>query len=307
MRIERLFKANLSLFDGEGAAQTGSADGTGEANNNNAVVAGQQSGAAIRTDATEKKTDAGSKDEGGVPITSNTLDARRAEYQKLIGEYKDLYEADTQKILNRRFKEFKTLQQKNDEAKPIMEMLMGRYGVEDAAALQEALESDEDYWQQAAYDAGMDVPQYMEFNRLKRENKAFVEAQAEREGMEKANKQLAEWNLQAEAVKQKFPNFNLEEEIQNEDFVRLLGNHIPIEHAYKILHFDELMNDQITKTQASAESRVVENIRANGQRPIEAGLNSQNAISSHVDVSKLNKKQRAEIAKRAARGESITF
>ena len=67
------------------------------------------------------------------------------------------------------------------------------------------------------------------------------------------------------------------------------------------------MNDQITKTQASAESRVVENIRANGQRPIEAGLNSQNAISSHVDVSKLNKKQRAEIAKRAARGESITF
>ncbi len=307
MQIGRLLKVNLGLFDGEGAAQTGTAEGSGDSYNKGAADAGQQSGAAIRTNATETKTDAGSTDEGGAVITSNAQEARRAEYQKLIGDYKDLYEADTQKIINRRFKELKTLQQKNDEAKPIMEMLMGRYGVEDAKTLQEALESDEDYWQQAAYEAGMDVPQYMEFNRLKRENKAFVEAQAEREGREKANKQLAEWNIQAEAVKQKFPNFDLEKEIQNEDFVRLLGNHIPIEHAYKILHFDELMNDQITKTQASAESRVVENIRANGSRPIEAGLNSQNAISSHIDVSKLNKKQRAEIAKRAARGESITF
>lgn len=313
MKIKFLEKINLHLFDGAGASgsagSAGTAEGTGDGNNNSAVAAEQQTGATIRTDVTDDKHVADANGDGqGNAVTSNTLEDRRRAYQNLIsGEYKDLYEADTQKMVNRRFKEMKTLQKANDEAKPIMEMLMSRYGVEDAASLQEALENDEDYWQQAAYDAGMDVSQYMEFNRLKRENKAFLEAQAEREGMEKANKQLAEWNAQAEVVKQKYPNFNLETEIQNEDFVRLLSNHIPIEHAYKLLHFDELMNNQISSTQAATENRVIENIRAGSQRPIEAGLSSQNAISTHVDVTKLSKKQRAEFAKRAARGESITF
>lgn len=315
------FLFNLHLFDGGAAGASGSAgaqgtsgtaEGSGEGNgnsNDSAVAAGQQTGETIRTDVTEDKHVAGADGEGqGNPVTSNTLEDRRKAYQKLIsGEYKDLYEADTQKMVNRRFKETKNLQAQVEAAQPIMEMLMNRYGVEDAASLQAAIEGDNSYWEQAAYEAGVDVPTYMEMMKLRAENQAFKKLKDEQESRDKANEQLAEWTRQAEEVKQKYPNFNLEQEVQNEDFVRLLSKQIPVEHAYKLLHFDEIMNTSISQTQASTESRVLENIRAGGARPTEAGLNSQNATSTHIDVTKLNKKQRAEFAKRAARGENITF
>jgi hypothetical protein len=52
----------------------------------------------------------------------------------------------------------------------------------------------------------------------------------------------------------------------------------------------------------------VNDIRARGLRPDEGGLNAQQAAAqSHTDVSKLTREQRNEMARRALRGERITF
>lgn len=80
-----------------------------------------------------------------------------------------------------------------------------------------------------------------------------------------------------------------------------------MEDAYKTMHFDEIQSATAQASQVITEKAVTDNIRAKGSRPAEAGLQNQGAFSTHTDVSKLTKQDRAEIARRAARGETITF
>jgi hypothetical protein len=46
---------------------------------------------------------------------------------------------------------------------------------------------------------------------------------------------------------------------------------------------------------------------ANGQRPLENGANGGGAIVQKLDPSKLSNKELAEIRKKVARGERVTF
>ena len=184
---------------------------------------------------------------------------------------------------------------------------MQRYGVNDTKGLQEAIENDDGYWEQAAMDAGMSVEQFKAFSKLERENRALLEAQAQRQNQERVNKQLETWYKEADALKNTFANFDLEIEIQNPEFLRLLKANVPMEHAYKLIHMDEIVSNVAQTTQAETEKKTVENIRARGQRPVENGTQSQSSFTTKTDVNALTKKDRAEIAKRAARGEIIEF
>ena len=108
-------------------------------------------------------------------------------------------------------------------------------------------------------------------------------------------------------LKQSFPNFSLEAESANPEFISMLKAGVPMEHAYKTIHFNEIVNDAMTTAASKAEKSVVSNIRAKGSRPIENGTAAQSAFTIKDDVSKLSKKDRAEIARRAMMGEKITF
>ena len=57
----------------------------------------------------------------------------------------------------------------------------------------------------------------------------------------------------------------------------------------------------------SAAQQVTDNVRARGARPAENGVSSGSGFLVKSDVSKLTKKDRAEIARRAAHGEKIVF
>lgn len=135
--------------------------------------------------------------------TPETPEARRARYRAMItGEFKDLYTADTQRIIDNRFKEARWLE---EALAPLME----RFGVSNAAELA-----------------------------------AAVEARMEQ--------------VRSEAQRQ-------------------------------------------------AEKRLADHIRSMGARPPENGTSAQTAVTAQRDVARLTRDQRAEYAKRAARGEVITF
>ena len=87
----------------------------------------------------------------------------------------------------------------------------------------------------------------------------------------------------------------------------MLKSGVPVEHAYKVLHMDELMQNVVQTTAQRAEKRVVDNVRSRGTRPPENGTASRSAITVKDDVSRLTKADRAEIAKRVARGEIVKF
>ena len=330
--MKHLLKINLHLFeggaaggDGAGAGAAAPANGTqGETNSFPGttrrgksgeyanVVFGKQTGAAASgvTNAADPSQAAAADKNNGVQVTSNTLDERRRAFQELVnGEYKDIYTEETQRMINRRFRETANLQSRVDETQPLVDMLMQRYGIKDGnmKSLMTAIENDDAYWSEAADEAGMTVDQYKKYQKLQRENEKFRRNEEAERGAQFVQAQTQKWFKEAEAVKAKFPNFDFKAELDNPAFISMLKAGTPVEHAYKVLHFDELVGNAVNVTAAQTQKAVVANVRARGARPQENGTAAQSAFTVKDDVHKLSKKDRAEIARRVARGEVISF
>lgn len=326
MRIFELTQICLNLFDG-GAATGGAAAGDGGAasaagdtqavsgstrrgkksGEYSNVVFGKQS---AQSEAEPAGAPAAEEKKAEVKTTSNTLDERRKAYHDLInGEYKDLYTADTQRIINQRFKDAKQTESALQAQQPVIDLLMERYKITDGdiTKLKTAVEGDKAYWAEAAEENGMTPDAYMEFAKMRRENEAFKQAEAQARQKQNAENQLRQWFESGEELKAIYPDFDLNTECANPRFLALLKAGIPVKDAYEVIHMDVIMGAMQQQTMQRTEERVVQNIRARGARPSENGASSQSAFTVKDDVSKLSRKDRAEIARRAARGETIRF
>ena len=112
---------------------------------------------------------------------------------------------------------------------------------------------------------------------------------------------------QAESAKQVYPSFDLRAEMQNPKFVDLLRSNIDVRTAYEVIHKDDIIAGAMQFTAKKVEQNITNKIIANGARPSENGNSSQGASVTKSDVSALTKADRAEIARRVARGEKISF
>lgn len=337
MKFNKLLTINLHLFDGGAAAGAagagagaaaagdggakgdtkGAVPGTtrrGKSGEYSNVLFGKQNDGATAAGAVTSAQDpshaAGADNNQGVQTTSDTLEARRKAFRDMVnGEFKDVFTEETQRIINRRFSDTRSLEAQVQAQQPVIDMLMQRYNIGDSdmKKLTEALENDSAYWSEAAEEAGMSVEQYKQFRKLQRDNAALLAAQKGRQQQEQAQQQAHKWYQEAQAVKAKFPNFDLATELKDPAFASMLRAGTPVEHAYKVRHFDELMGDAMQVTAANTERRVVDNVRAKGSRPAENGTAAQSAFTVKDDVSKLSKKDRAEVARRAMRGDQIKF
>ena len=341
MKSENLLNIRLDLFDGgaaaggdgAGAAAPASQNGDGAKGGSQAapgstrrgksgefqnVLFGKQSEPAAAGEGggqerQQQSSVAGSdKDkQPGVTTTSDTLEARRKAFQDLVNseEYKDIYTEETQRIINRRFRETQNLEQQVARNQPLIDMLMQRYKISDGdiGKLTAAIENDDAYWSEAAEEAGMSVEQYKQFQKLQRENAALMRDQQQRRSQQAAQQQLQKWYGEAEQVKGVYPSFDLNAEVKNQQFLSMLKSGVPMQHAYEVVHLDDIKAG-VAKMQAKAtERQVVDGIRAKGARPQENGTTSQSAFTVKDDVGKLTKAERAEIARRVARGEIIKF
>ena len=112
---------------------------------------------------------------------------------------------------------------------------------------------------------------------------------------------------QAEEAKKMYPSLDLNEEAKNPQFLQLLNSGVDVGTAYTVIHKDEIIPAAMQYTAKTVEQKLTNKIIAGGARPSENGNSSQGAINSKSDVSLLSKADRAEIARRVARGEKITF
>lgn len=240
---------------------------------------------------------------------AQTID-RAAEFERMIkGDYREEYEKRFKQGLDRRFKETEALRQQTEAARPLMELLAGKYGVDagDMDALVKAAEADESYYEQEAAEKGLSVQQLKEFKRMERENASLKAAAEERQRVERASQVQARWAQETEAMKAVYPNFDFAEESQNERFIGLLTKGVDVRTAYEVVHNDEIISGAMQFATQKATEKTVNNIRARGMRPDEGGLGTHPAGDGQLDVSKLTKQQRADMAKRALRGEEITL
>ena len=326
--IKKLFKVDLQLFNDGGA--TGGAEGSTATATENApktenvtsgssrrsksgefdnVVFGKQEGTTSEEttslEAEGNPTGAGKTD---VSTTSNTLEERRKAYNDLInGEYKDLDQERFQQVFDRRFKQVKGMEADLAAQKPILDKLMARYGVEDVASLDKALTEDTEYWERVAEEKGMTVEQYHAMQKLERENEELRAIRQRQIGQQQFQQQIDKWYQEADKVKELYPSFDFKTEAQNPEFLSLLRSGNTVEHAYKVLHFDELTQNAARVAAQTADAQAQARIKSKASRPSENGTSSQSAAIVRNDVSTLTRKERAEIARRVQRGDRITF
>ena len=328
-----LLDVSLRLFDGEGGAAAPAA-GEGAAGDGNKggsqaspaptrrgksggfqnVLFGKQgdeptaAGDEPGPEGKAQPSAAGKGKEGDVVTTSNTLEDRRKAFQELVnGEYKDIYTEETQRIIDRRFREARNLEERAAKQQPIIDMLMQRHKIVDGdlGKLAAAVENDNAYWSEAAEEAGMSVEQYKQFQKLQRENAALLRAQRMRQNQQAAQQQLQKWYSEGEQVKAVYPDFDLGAESKNPQFISMLKAGVPVQHAYEVIHMDEIKAGVAQSTARQTEKQVVDGIRAKGNRPAENGTSSQSAFTVKDDPHKWTKQDRAEVARRVARGETI--
>lgn len=328
MKFSDILHVTLDLFDGAaGAAASGAGEGAGSGTQGETqqtspaatrrgssgeysnVKFGKQDQPAAAGGQQANPPDAGEESKKqGVETTSDTLEDKRKAFRALVdGEYKDQYTEDTQRIIDRRFRETKNLETQLSQQKPILDMLMQRYKIADGdlAKLTQAIENDNAYWSQAAEEAGMSVEQYKQFQKLQRENAQLLQAQRRSQSQQAAQQQLQKWYQEAEAMKADYPDFDLGRESQDPQFLSMLRSGVPVKLAYEVMHMDEIKSTVAQTTAQKTEKQVVEGIRAKGARPAENGTSSQSGFFVKDDPAKWTKKDRAEIVRRVQRGEQI--
>jgi len=322
--VKTMFAVDLQLFnDGgaTGAEASTSAENAPKADNLPSggsrrsksgefdnVVFGKQEGTtsdgATSLDTEGNPTGAGKTD---VSTTSNTLEERQKAYDDFIKEYKDIDQKRYQESFNRRFKEVKGMEAELASYKELADMLRGKYGTDDVAQLKTALTEDTEYWEAVAEEHGMTVEQYHAMQKLERENEELRAIRQRQIGQQQFQQQLDEWYRSADKVKELYPSFDFKTEVQNPEFIKLLKSGNTVEHAYKVLHFDELTQNAARVAAQTADAQAQARIKQKASRPSENGTSSKSAVIVKNDVSSLTRKERAEIARRVQRGEKIVF
>lgn len=303
---------NLQLFADGGAGGDGGTGAEG-ATGVSATAAVSQKG--VKTESlSDVKYGIQEKSEEEAPAaevkeTAPTED-RAAKFKALIeGEYKDLYDAKMQETVQKRLKNSKEDKEKLTAITPILDMLSKKYGVDssDINALNKAIEDDNSYYEDEALEKGITVEQLKEIRKIERENAELKKAVDENNRRENANKIYSEWMEQEAKTKQIYPNFSLKTELANPEFVNLLRSNVNVQTAYEVIHKDEIITGAMQYTAKQVKQKVADSIIANGARPVENGISSQGASRTKSDVSQLTKADLAEINRRVARGERISF
>ena len=235
---------------------------------------------------------------------------RNAEFEKLIkGEYKDLYDARVQDTIQKRLKGTKETVDKYNALSPTLELLAKKYGVDstDIEALNKAIEEDDAYYEEEALEKGLTVEQLKEIRKMEKENVELKRQMQEQNAKEKGAQLYAQWMEQGEKTKSVYPSFDLRAEMNNQQFVDLLKANIDVRTAYEVIHKDEIIPAAMQFTAKAVEQKLTQKIIANGARPTENGISSQSSVVTKSDVSQLSKDDIAEVIRRVARGERISF
>lgn len=291
--------ADLRLFEG----------GAGAASGGDGAAAGSQAQAANSQTADtggDTAADAGQEN-------TRTPEQIQKEFQQMIrGEYKDAYDKQFQKQFQKhfdaRFKNVKEDQERLQSYQPIIDTLAARYGITDGdmAKLAQAIDADEALWYEAAEQAGLSVEQFRRVQRIELENQRLKAERRQDLQQQMAQRQMQMWMQQAQQVRQVYPDFDPEAELQDPAFKAMLRAGASMMNAYEATHLDMVKADLAKKTAEETTKRVTDKIKEKGMRPSEVG-GSQSGVPLDLDLKNSTAKQRAEWARRAERGETISF
>ena len=262
----------------------------------------------------------GSEDDGvskGEEAKKQSPEERRKAFGQLMsGEYR----AEAEEMMQQAV----ALAAKNLEASPemrgLLEAIGEKYGTDatDLAALTEAVRNgqvkDDAYFERLAMEKGISVKTAREMDKLETQNKRLTAQQAAAQQMQREAEQRAriaaiheEWNREAAALKERYPDFDQAEVLANPEVEKMMRAGCSMEAAYRAAYFDRLMARQTAATAQQTEQGVLNRVQQRGSRPSENGTRPGGAVQTRMDVEHMSRKDREALEKRVLRGEIITF
>ena len=290
---------DLRLFDGAAAGAEGGAEGSNESLANSQA---DQSKPEVIYGKTEGRV---ANDNG-----DSTADAE-AKFNELIkGEYKEIYEQKVQEAVQRRFRGQQDMENRLNLADDFIGRLSSIYGVSDPSdydALMDAI-TEGGSLEEAAAEEGLTVEQYKHIKQLEAEKAQQEAAQNRLEQQQRAEETYNNWMQEAEELKDLYPSFDLEAELDAESgqrFARLLEQDFSMKDAYEAVHLQEIMQNTAQHAAERTRKTVTDTIAAQGRRPSENGLGTKAGVIVKNDPSKWTNEDIDAVIKRVRRGETI--
>ena len=305
----RKIRLNLRLFEGEGG---GNGTGNGVGGSTAAALPGQAAGGAAQEGQGAEGQEPGTEEAEGAEGTGTqepTTEERQAEYRRMKGEYKDLFDQDVQNLIKRRYTQNQDLQRQLNAYAPLMDMLSVKYGINSGKVddIIAAINQDTGFYEDAAMREGMTPEQYKRMVDLELKYRQAQETARQAQQIRQREDTYARWDREAEDCKGIYPNFDMAVELGNENFVRLLGAGWDVKGAYEACHLEEIKSGIAQQAAADTKQKVAANIRAGAGRPSENGAAAGAPSTSKIDVSKMTYAQMDEMIERSKRGERIEF
>lgn len=303
-----LIRLGLQFF-AEGAAASG------------AAATAAAGGTAAGAPATPTGEGANTPDASG-PEGEPDLDA---EFQELIkGKYRAQYSKLTSATVQNRLKASKgenaRLAEENAKYRAFIDGLSDEFDADDLESLKKKLAEDRSRRvEDEAIRTGKTSEEVEEKisarSELRRAQREAAQLKAEKEEQARitgSQKILQGWRDQSEGLSEKYPGFDLDYELaNNEAFVSMLVNDrtgkVTVEGAYVASHGDEALRQAMQYAAARGTEVAAARFANNAKRPTEGALQKTTAGASVVDVKNMTRKQRDEIKKRVEKGERITF
>lgn len=135
------------------------------------------------------------------------------------------------------------MEEQMEKLSPMLRLMQQRYGVQNVEDLARAVMNDNAYYEDEASRHGMDVETFKQLEMTRMENQRLREQQEASERDRQTAQKMLGWRAGGGGAEEGFPGLSLDAEIENSngEMFRLLESGVPMDHAYKVLHMDELM------------------------------------------------------------------
>ena len=216
--------------------------------------------------------------------------SQRKAFKDVIGEYGDEAKEYMNNAFSKRLSKYKGIEEENAKMKEILGLQNIRYGLDTESKsylddYMSAVQNDSKIFEDKAMEAGMSVDEYMKVQRAEqiiRDNDRREQLRKQDELTQNHVRNLVE---QSEALKSEFPNFNIENEIANPQFKRLVdppelgGAGLSVRNAFFALHNSDIMKATMNNAVNQAAINTANAVQTNKNRPSENGLSSAQTVT----------------------------
>lgn len=191
------------------------------------------------------------------------------------------YNKQIQQTVQSRLKGAKAAEEAMGKLAPALELLARKHGMDpakpDYEALAKAISDDRSYYEDKALEMGVSVETAMKIDQTERETARKQRQEEQTIQQQKMQQHFQSLQQQGEAMKAKFPGFDLQKELQNPAFLRMTSPNvgISVEDAYFAVHRNEIMSAGMQVTAQKTAQKISNSIQAGGRRPSEAGTTGQ--------------------------------